>query len=647
MSALLRAIQRNQRVIFAAALFAVLFVAFLILHPRGLSIMVTTPAANQGLALAFAAMAQTLPVLTGGLDLSVGSILALSNCVASHLVNGSAMQILGGILVTLLAGAACGFVNGLVVVAGRIQPIIATLATGAIFTGIAYLLRPIPGGRIDEDLGDMLTNETFGVIPTSLLLLAALVLVVWVPFRNSVLGRGCYAAGSSEKAAFLSGVRVGRSRLAAYTLAGVLAACGGLFLALQTLSGDAQVGADYTLKSIAAVVIGGTSLLGGSGGVMGSIFGAYTLRAISGLLLFAGVSPLAQPLFEGLVLMVAIGLGAIRILANRNRLELLSAHETARSDPGRPLIRGVDNSVLVALASIVVILLIGSYYLPAFLSSGYLLLQLRIAAFLGIIAAGQMMVILLGHIDLSVPWTMTVAAMTATTLAGMGQPWVELAIPLGLVVGAAVGLFNGIGVAYLRLPSMILTLGTNAVLLGLAVIYTGGFAPQTRASALMRELGKNSSIGVPNILWVWLAASVLLMLMLRATPFGRKVYAVGNGERAAYLSGIATARVVISCFVISGLSSALGGVLLAGRLDQSYQGMGDEYMLPAVAAVVLGGTYILGGRGSYIGTVAGVLVISLLASMLSVMQMPEASRRVIYGVVIIAMLLVNGRGAAT
>ena len=93
------------------------------------------------------------------------------------------------------------------------------------------------------------------------------------------------------------------------------------------------------------------------------------------------------------------------------------------------------------------------------------------------------------------------------------------------------------------------------------------------------------------------------------------------------------------------LTSALGGVLLAGRLDQSYQGMGDEYLLPAVAAVVLGGTNILGGRGSYLGTVAGVLVISLLASMLSVMQMPEASRRVIYGVVIISMLLVNGRGA--
>lgn len=645
MTGLARWLRRSQGPLFAALLFCVLFATFVVMHPRGFSILVTTPAANQGLALAFAAMAQTLPVLTGGLDLSVGSVLALTNCVASHVTSGTPLEIVAGILLTLLAGAACGLVNGLVVVLGRIQPIIATLATGAIFTGIAYLLRPIPGGTIDEDLGDLLTNETFGVIPTALLLLIGVVLVVWLPFRNSTLGRGGYAAGSSEQAAFLSGVRVGRSRLAAYTLAGLLAACGGLFLALQTLSGDAQVGADYTLKSVAAVVIGGTSLAGGTGGAIGSIFGAYVLRTITGLLLFTGVSPLAQPLFEGVVLLGAIGLGALRLLSNRNRLELLSAQETARTDPGRPLIRGIDNSVLVALGAIVVILCIGSLYLPSFLSPQYLVLQLRIAAFLGLVAAGQMLVILLGHIDLSIPWTMTVTAMTATTLVGMGSPWAELAMPIALLVGVAIGLFNGLGVAYLRLPSMILTLGTNAVLLGLAVIYTGGFAPQTKASALMRMLGKDSDIaGVPNILWVWLLGSILLVVLLRRTPFGRRIYAVGNRERAAFLSGIRTTRVILAGFAISGFTSALGGVLLAGRLDQSYQGMGDEYLLPAVAAVVLGGTNILGGRGSYAGTVAGVLVISLLGSMLSVMQMPEASRRIIYGLVIISMLLVNGRG---
>ena len=647
MIAIGRWMRRNHGPLLAAVLLAAVLAAFLALHPRHLSILVTTPIANQGLALAFAAMAQTLPVLTGGLDLSVGPVLALANCVASHVVSGEAWRIALGIVLTLAAGAACGLANGLVVVLGRIQPIIATLATGAIYTGLAYLLRPVPGGKLDEALGDALTNETLGVVPTSLLLLAGVVLLVWVPFHGSVLGRAAYAAGSSESSAYLSGIRVGRARLASYALGGLFAACGGLFLGLQTLSGDAQVGFDYTLQSIAAVVIGGTSLLGGSGGVAGSILGAYVLRTIDGMLMFAGVPPLAQPLFEGVVLLLAIGLGAFRLFTVRNRLDLLAARESSRSDePGRRLIPGLDNSVLVSLLAIGVILAVGSAYLPAFLSPGYLVLQLRIASFLGIVAAGAMVVILLGHIDLSIPWVMTTAAMVATTLVGFGEPWAALAIPGGLAVGLAVGLLNGIGVGYLRLPSMILTLAVNAVLLGLAVLYTGGFAPQTRASALMRALGKDSSaLGVPNMLWVWLLVSAAIPLVLRGSAFGRAVYAIGNRERAAYLSGIRTSRAVMLCFVLSGLMSALGGVLLAGRLDQSYQGMGDEYLLPAIAAVVLGGTNILGGRGSYVGTVAGVLVISLLASMLSVMQMPEASRRIIYGVVIMAMLLVHGRGA--
>jgi ribose transport system permease protein len=473
------------------------------------------------------------------------------------------------------------------------------------------------------------------------------VLLVWLPFKHSMLGRGCYAVGSSTSAAYMSGVNVNRVKLAAFTLGGVLASMGGLFLSMQTLSGDAQLGADYTLKSIAAVVIGGTSLLGGSGGLVGSIFGAYILRTINSVLLFAGASPLAQPLFEGLVLLAAISIGAIHVLRVKNRLDLMSLQETLRPGGGRQLLKGVDSAVVIAAGAIVVIVAIGSLYLPAFLSVDYLIQQVYIAAFLGVIAAGAMIVILLGHIDLSIPWVMTAAAMVATSLVGIREPWaVALAIPAGLLVGVVVGLLNGIGVGYLRLPSMILTLAVNAVLLGLAVLYTGGFAPQTKASDAMRMLGKGSDIlGVPNMVWIWLLVSLAVLFLLRRTPLGRYIFAIGNRERAAYLSGVDTSAVLLKAFVISGLCSALGGILLAGRLDQSYQGMGDEYLLPAIAAVVLGGTNILGGRGTYLGTVAGVLVITLLTSVLAVMQMPEASRRIIYGVVIIAMLLVNGRSA--
>lgn len=133
------------------------------------------------------------------------------------------------------------------------------------------------------------------------------------------------------------------------------------------------------------------------------------------------------------------------------------------------------------------------------------------------------------------------------------------------------------------------------------------------------------------------------VFVLTRTTFGRSLYAIGNRERAAYLSGIDTRRVTLLAFVMSGGLSALGGVLLAGYASKASQSMGDAYLLPSIAAVVLGGTHVLGGKGSYLGTVAGVILITLLQSILSVMQIEEAGRQLIYGAVIIGMLLLYGR----
>lgn len=310
--------------------------------------------------------------------------------------------------------------------------------------------------------------------------------------------------------------------------------------------------------------------------------------------------------------------------------------------------RAVDPAALIVFACTGVLLSIGSLYSPNFLSTGYLLQQLQVAAFLGLIASGAMIVILLGHIDLSIPWVVTVGGMMSTALAGWAPGWAWAALPFGVLCGAAFGLVNGLGVAVLRLPSMIFTLGTNAAAQGLMVLHTGGFAPQDHATPLMHALAVGRAIpGVPNALLVWIVIGAATAFMLGRTTLGRYIYAIGNRERAAYLSGVATARVIIISFAISGALAALAGVLLAGYSTKAYQAMGDAYLLPAIAAVVLGGTNILGGRGRYLGTVAGVVLITVLQSILSVMQMPEAWRQVIYGCVIIVMLLVYGRSART
>ncbi|RUZ60597.1 ABC transporter permease [Mesorhizobium sp. M7A.F.Ca.US.007.01.1.1] len=307
----------------AFGIFIVMFVIYTSNHPAGFTANVVQTAANKGVLLAFVAMAQTLVVITAGIDLSVGMIFLLTNCLASWLVVGTPMQTTLGVIAVLAVGLLCGAINGAIVIYGRLQPIVATIATGAVYYGIGLLLRPFPGGSVNEDLADALTGRVFGVVPASLVVLLAIVLVIWVPFSRSVLGRAAYAAGSSETAAYMSGVPIRRGKFAAYTLAGLLAAIGGLFLTFFTYTGEAAYasGNSYTLFSIAAVVLGGVSLFGGKGSAIGAIFGALAFRTIGDLLFVFDFDPLWQPLFQGVILLVAVSLGAFALFRVRNRLE--------------------------------------------------------------------------------------------------------------------------------------------------------------------------------------------------------------------------------------------------------------------------------------------------------------------------------------
>lgn len=307
----------------ALGIFLLMFVIYTANHPAGFTANVVQTASNKGVLLAFVAMAQTLVVLTAGIDLSVGMIFLLTNCLASWIVVGSPVETTLGVIAVLLVGALCGALNGAIVIYGRLQPIVATIATGAIYFGIALLLRPFPGGSVNETLADALTGRLFGVIPSSLVTLVAVVLVVWVPFRRSVYGRAAYAAGSSEVAAYMSGVPIKRGKFLAYTLAGLLAAIGGLFLTFFTYTGEAAFasGNAYTLFSIAAVVLGGVSLFGGRGSAIGAIFGAFAFRTIGDLLFVFDFDPLWQPLFQGVVLLLAVSLGAFALFRVKNRLE--------------------------------------------------------------------------------------------------------------------------------------------------------------------------------------------------------------------------------------------------------------------------------------------------------------------------------------
>lgn len=314
----------NRREVVAVVVLVILLSYYLATHPRGPSTFVITIWANQGLILGLAAAAQFFAVLVRGIDLSVGAVMALTNCVASYLLDGSAFGIAFGMVAVVIVGALCGLLNGIIIVFGRIQPIVVTLATASVFVGLALLLRPTPGGAVNYDLADAITLDVLG-IPTALIITFILAVGFWLPFRRTGLGLGLYALGSSEQAAFQSGIDTRLIRIAAFTLAGVFGGLAGLFYSFVTTSGDAGIAAGFTLNSIAAVVLGGVLLRGGVGSLLGALAGAYILKTISSLMFFSGIPSLAQPLFEGLILAAAIAIGSADVLRARNKLEAFGA----------------------------------------------------------------------------------------------------------------------------------------------------------------------------------------------------------------------------------------------------------------------------------------------------------------------------------
>src|SRR5262249_3761767 len=310
----------------AVGIFLVMFVIYVSNHPAGFTANVVQTAANKGVLLALVAMAQTLVVLTAGIDLSVGMLFIFTNCLGSYIVTGSTTTALLGVVGVLVTGLCCGALNGLIVIYGRLQPIVTTIATGSIYSGIALWLRPQPGSSDDfnSDIADLMTGQLPGGIPMSLVALLVVVLVIWLPFRRSAVGRAVYAVGSSEVAAYMSGVPIRQAKFAAYTLSGLLAAMGGLYFTFITYSGVASFadGSTYTLYSIAAVVPAGVPLFGRVGSAVGPFFAALPSPPSAALFFFFFFEPLWQTLFQGIVLLLAVCIGSARLFQARNRLDL-------------------------------------------------------------------------------------------------------------------------------------------------------------------------------------------------------------------------------------------------------------------------------------------------------------------------------------
>ena len=295
---------------------------------------------------------------------------------------------------------------------------------------------------------------------------------------------------------------------------------------------------------------------------------------------------------------------------------------------------------------IMVLLIIGNWLSPGFSAPEQIQRLLIVAALLGIVAAGQNMVILGGRegIDLSVGGTVSLSAIVAGNLMDGTNAGILPALFACALVGGVIGLLNGIGVTILRISPLVMTLGMLGVLQGLLVVARQGIPSGHAAPGLSHFVAQPFLLGIPGLLWLWVTIGLAIAFMLHWTTYGHRIYAIGCNERAAYISGVPTKRIRTSIFVLSGIFAALAGVCLLGYAGSSFSNVGEQYMLPSIIAVVLGGTPLSGGKGGYTGTMAGAVLLVILQSILTTVNIDESGRQMIFGATLLLLMLFYGRG---
>jgi ribose transport system permease protein len=305
-----------------------------------------------------------------------------------------------------------------------------------------------------------------------------------------------------------------------------------------------------------------------------------------------------------------------------------------------------NRAILLAYALVVVLAIFGELVAGGFLSTSHIDQLLIEASFIAFVALGQSFVIMSGGIDLSIPWVLNGAAVLLTIFANGSNGKTLWLFPVLLAGGAVVGLLNGIGVMFLRIPPIIMTLGMSSMVEGGLLLYTNGGSGSDAPTGVV-YMATHRWGPVPVVAVVWLAVLVVATVVLSATPFGRRLYATGLNRRVAEFSGVNVRWVTVSVYVVSGVAAALAGLVLAGYVGESYLGMGDPYLFASVAAVAIGGASVLGGTGNYVGTTAGALVLALLAAILPILGFSQATLEIVYGLVIlVAVSLSSLRVAA-
>lgn len=275
---------------------------------------------------------------------------------------------------------------------------------------------------------------------------------------------------------------------------------------------------------------------------------------------------------------------------------------------------------------------------------------LRLSVFLGVIAAGQTLVIISGFegIDLSAGAVVTLTAILTYVIVSGANEKVLLALLVSLVVGAIIGFFNGAGITYLKISPFVMTLSMAGVVTGAIIVIHHGNVQGKIAPIMTRLIARPLSPGIPipNALIIWLIFGILMWLLMERTTYGKHLFAIGVNRVTSKLSGVNVNGMNLATYALAGALAGFGGFLLVGNTGVVLIQLGQPFLFPSIAAVAVGGTLLSGGKGSYWGTMAGAIVLTLITSLLTTMQMPDSVRRMVLGATLLVLISIYGRQRA-
>jgi ribose transport system permease protein len=651
--------------------------------------------------VAIAALASAPSIIGGGFDLSISPLILLTN---SAYVVWLVPHGLGGAVsvpIVLGLGLAVGILNGLLIITLRVQPIVVTLAMYFSLQGVDLLIAPNPVSMKNAGWVQHLAGSV-GPVPGALFTIG-IPLLIWVGLRFVPFRRLLYAVGSNDATAFSSGVNVTAVRVASYALGGLFAGFGGLALTGLVNSADASNATEYTLVAMAAIVLGGTSLSGGRGGLLGPLLGAFSIYLLENLLATFAINPAYLQIVYGGILIVAVVLGgalsqqggggrrrsgaawgrrrrvvqptltAVSTLApGRDQADRARAskgmdgrggggrEETLTIAGGRSAGGGAREQIHAAriklggyqarfpifqLVALVAVFVYGMISLPGLGSWTSIRSILVLAALVGLASGGQTLLILIGGFDLGVSGFIVAGALTVTALRADYHISFGLALLLAVIGAAILGGMAGYICHRFAINPLVVTLAMGTLAVGIVAVQNGGLvdgnASQT-LTTLVEPATRTFGLPIPPTIVIWAGVVLLFAILLHRTVVGRNLFATGANSRAADYALVSTRRVWTATFAFSAIASALVGVLIGGFAGTVNSALGDPYLFQSVVSVIVGGT-VFGGPGDYTRTCVGALFLTVLTTVLIGHGASPASEEIIYGLIILAAITVYGR----